>query len=263
MLELNGADWEPVWVDFFNGGTRTPEHLGLNQMGEVPVLEHGELTLSQSGVILDYLSERYRDFGPRSDEERREILRWTLWDNHKLTGSIAPLRYLMKFVPEEKSDQHVIAWLGKRAGNALKVLDRRLFTQEWLAADHITTADLSCVGYLYYDPFYSGYGGFGYDDLYGFGGGGGGGGYAVSDQSRFEENGSLRLKINPKQAQIFIDGAYVGVVDNFDGAFQKLSLQGGGHKVELKADGYQPLQFEVLISPNETSTYKGEMKRVQ
>ena len=79
------------------------------------------------------------------------MLRWTLWDNHKLTGSIAPLRYLMKFVPEEKSDQHVIAWLGKRAGNALKVLDRRLFTQEWLAADHITTADLSCVGYLYYD----------------------------------------------------------------------------------------------------------------
>jgi len=151
MLELSGADWEPVWVDFFNGGTRTPEHLGLNQMGEVPVLEHGELTLSQSGVILDYLSERYRDFGPRSDEERREILRWTLWDNHKLTGAIAPLRYLMKFVPEEKTDQHVIAWLGKRAANALKVLDRRLFIQEWVAADHITTADLSCVGYLYYD----------------------------------------------------------------------------------------------------------------
>ena len=57
----------------------------------------------------------------------------------------------MKFVPEEKSDQHVIAWLGKRAGNALKVLDRHLFTQEWVAADRITTADLSCVGYLYYD----------------------------------------------------------------------------------------------------------------
>ena len=121
------------------------------------------------------------------------------------------------------------------------------------------------LGYLYYDPFYSGYYGSGYDDLFGFGGGGGGGGggYAVSDQSRYEENGSLRLKINPKQAQIFIDGAYVGVVDNFDGAFQKLSLQGGGHKVELKADGYQPLQFEVLITPSETSTYKGEMKRVQ
>ena len=151
MLELNGAGWEPVFVDFFNGATRTPEHLELNQMGEVPVLEVGELKLSQSGVILDYLAQRYRDFAPRSEEARREVLRWTLWDNHRLTGSIAPLRYLMKFVPEDKTDQHVIAWLGKRAATALKVLDRRLFTSEWVAADHVTTADLSCVGYLYYD----------------------------------------------------------------------------------------------------------------
>ena len=43
MLELAGADWEPVWVDFFHGATRTPEYLELNEMGEVPVLEHGEL----------------------------------------------------------------------------------------------------------------------------------------------------------------------------------------------------------------------------
>jgi glutathione S-transferase len=79
------------------------------------------------------------------------VLRWTFWDNHKLTGTVAPLRYLMKFVPEEKTDQHVITWLGKRSAIALKVLDRHLFTREWVAADHITTADLSCVGYLYYD----------------------------------------------------------------------------------------------------------------
>lgn len=151
MLALAGADWEPLWVDFFNGAARTPDYLDLNPMGEVPVLEHGDLRLSQSGVILDYLSQRYRDFGPRSEAERREILRWTLWDNHKLTSYTASLRYLMKFVPEEKTDQHVISWLTARSGTALTVLDRHLFTHEWVAADHVTTADLSCVGYLYYD----------------------------------------------------------------------------------------------------------------
>ena len=57
----------------------------------------------------------------------------------------------MKFLPEDKPDQHVIAWLTARSGSALKVLDRHLFTQEWIAADHLTIADLSCVGYLYYD----------------------------------------------------------------------------------------------------------------
>ena len=112
---------------------------------------HGERRLSQSGVILDYLVARTGQFGPSSDEERREILRWTLWDNHRLTGTISSLRFMMKFLPEEKRDQNVIAWLHKRAGRALQVLDHHLFTQEWVAADQPTTADLSCVGYLYYD----------------------------------------------------------------------------------------------------------------
>jgi hypothetical protein len=111
------------------------------------------------------------------------------------------------------------------------------------------------LGYLYYDPWFGG--GYGYGDPYG----GGGGGYSVSDSYR--DSGSLRLKINPKQAQIFVDGYFVGIVDSYDGSFQKLGLDGGGHKIELKADGYETLEFEVLITPGETVTYKGEMKRIQ
>lgn len=151
MLELNGADWEPVWVDFFNGATRTPEYHELNVMGEVPVLEHGDLRLTQSGVILDYLSQRFTDFAPKSEQERREVLRWTLWDNHKLTGTVAPLRFLMQFVPEAKADPGVISWLSKRAGAALTVLDRHLCANRWVAADRVTIADLTCVGYLFFD----------------------------------------------------------------------------------------------------------------
>jgi glutathione S-transferase len=54
MLNLIGADWRPVFVDFFVGGeTRTPQYrTDVNEMGEVPVLAHGNKKLSQSGVIL-------------------------------------------------------------------------------------------------------------------------------------------------------------------------------------------------------------------
>ena len=65
MLELAGADWVPRQVDYFNGETRTSAYRAINPMGEVPVLQHGGLLLSQSGVILDYLAERYPQFGPR------------------------------------------------------------------------------------------------------------------------------------------------------------------------------------------------------
>jgi hypothetical protein len=117
------------------------------------------------------------------------------------------------------------------------------------------------LGYMFYDPFYGG--GYGWGDPYGYSGGGyggGGGGYAVSREYR--ESGSLRLKIDPKKAQVYVDGYYVGVVDSFDGAFQKLGLDSGDHKIELKADGFEALQFDVLITPGETVTYKGEMKRI-
>jgi PEGA domain len=121
------------------------------------------------------------------------------------------------------------------------------------------------LGYLYYDPFGYGSYGYGYGDPYGgygYGGGySGGGGYSVSQSYR--ENGGLRLKINPKQAQVFVDGAYVGVIDSFNGTFQKLEIESGGHKVELKANGFEPLQFDVLIPPGETVIYKGEMKKIR
>ena len=77
MLNLCGADWEPRFVDFFNGETRTPEfRANVNAMGEVPVLEHAGQKLSQSGVILHYLAEQLGKFGGDDDAERREVLRW-------------------------------------------------------------------------------------------------------------------------------------------------------------------------------------------
>ena len=121
-------------------------------MGEVPGPRAWRPQLSQSGVILDYLAQRFTDFAPKSEEERREVLRWTLWDNHKLTALHRQPALPDEVRPrgEDRPGRHRLA-RRPRSGNALKVLDRHLFTNEWIAADHITTADLSCVGYLYFD----------------------------------------------------------------------------------------------------------------
>src|SRR4051794_18946083 len=87
MLTLVGAAWKPVFVDFFKGETRSDSYrTTVNEMGEVPVLVDGEKKLAQSGVILGYLAERSGGFGGRDDDERREILRWILFDNHKFTS---------------------------------------------------------------------------------------------------------------------------------------------------------------------------------
>ncbi len=62
------------------------------------VLVHRGEKMTQSGVMLDYLAAQTGQFGPRNDGERREILRWILFDNHKFTSYYATLRYLVGLV---------------------------------------------------------------------------------------------------------------------------------------------------------------------
>lgn len=154
-LELSGLDWEPVKVDFFGGETRTPEYRqNINEMGEVPVMIDGDVKLTQSGVIQDYVSEKSEKFGGRSSSERREILRWVLWDNHKLSSNAGMTRFLMNFLPEEKRPQEVIGFMQGRLKAAYAVLNEHLEGRDWIVGDGITNADLSCCGYLYYpEPF--------------------------------------------------------------------------------------------------------------
>ena len=152
-LELVGADWKPRFVDYFNGETRTPEYRKINAMGEAPVLEHGKLRLAQSGVILDYLVERFGRFGWNDNAERREILRWLLWDNHKLTGYTATYRYLRALASRvgPAPDKTIVEEFGKRARAAWKILDTHMTGRRYVVGDRLTIADISICGYLFFD----------------------------------------------------------------------------------------------------------------
>lgn len=153
-LTLADVEWEPVFVDFFAGATRTPAFRALNPMGEVPVLVDGPTTLTQSGVILDYISSKTGRLGGRSAAERREVLRWMFWDNHKLSAQIATTRFMMNFLAPEKRPEPVIAFLQGRVRAACTVLNDHLAARPWVAGADATIADLSCCGYLYYpEPF--------------------------------------------------------------------------------------------------------------
>jgi glutathione S-transferase len=149
MLQLAGADWSPRFVDFFNGETRTPAYRAINVMGEVPVLEHAGRRLTQSGVILDYLAQRLGRFGWSDDDERREVLRWILFDNHKLTSYVATLRYLLQFA--RSGETPVTDFLRTRMKAALSVLNAHLSANEWAALGRPTVADLSMCGYLFWN----------------------------------------------------------------------------------------------------------------
>jgi len=123
------------------------------------------------------------------------------------------------------------------------------------------------LGYFYYDP----YTWYGYDPYWSGGGypyyGGGyyGGGYGGSPYGGYRnggryEFGELRLQVDPRHAEVYVDGYFAGHVDDFDGIFQSLTLEDGGHKIEIVAPGFETLEVDIRILPGRKVTYRGALK---
>ena len=150
MLNLIGADWEPVWIDFFKGGEqRTPKYRGeVNEMGEAPVLVHGKKKLTQSGVILTYLADRHGKFQPEGEDEKLEVLRWIIFDNQKVNGYLGPFRAIKNFNPAP--DLAAMEFLKGRFTNSLGIVNKRLEAAPFLLGERPTIADISLTAYLFY-----------------------------------------------------------------------------------------------------------------
>src|SRR5581483_873524 len=151
MLNLIGADWEPVWVDFFGTAPQlTPQFSEtINEMGEAPVLVHCKKKLTQSGVILTYLSNHSGKFKPQGEDEELEALRWIIFDNQKVNGFLGPFRFLKNFA-KPAGDPAVMAFLKGRIDASLAIVNKRLSGRHFLASDRPTIADVSMTAYLYY-----------------------------------------------------------------------------------------------------------------
>ena len=151
MLNLIGVKWKPVWVDFFGTSIqRTTEfRIGVNEMGEVPVLIDGQKKLSQSAVILTYLARKSGKFLPNGEDEELEALRWIVFDNQKVNGFLGPFRFL-KTLAKTPGDPAVLNFLKGRIDGNLAIVNKRLEKAPFLLGAQPTIADISMCAYLYY-----------------------------------------------------------------------------------------------------------------
>ena len=154
-LQLAEIDWTPIFVDFFNGETRSDQYRNqVNEMGEAPVLVDGDIKLTQSGVIQNYLYNKTGKHGGKDEAEKLEILRWILWDNHKLSSFAGNTRFLMTFFPKDKRPQPVIDFNLARLKSSYGILENALTDKDFLVGNNISHADMTCCAYLYYpEPF--------------------------------------------------------------------------------------------------------------
>ena len=73
--------------------------------------------------------------------------------------------------------------------------------------------------------------------------------------------GGLQLDLEPRRAQVYVDGLYVGLVDQFKGYYYHLDVPAGRHHVEIITRDYDPLIVDVTVSPDRTTTYRASLNR--
>jgi hypothetical protein len=112
--------------------------------------------------------------------------------------------------------------------------------------------------YGWYTPFLFGMPYYSSPMPYGLGGGSGGGSSTPSYAR--PAPGAMKLKVTPKDAEVYVDMKYMGRVNEFDGARQSLPMDAGTHAIEIRREGYDTVRFEVRIMPGRTVTYQGALR---
>jgi hypothetical protein len=111
-------------------------------------------------------------------------------------------------------------------------------------------------GYPYYGYGYPAYG-YSYGGYYPYGYGYGG--YAAPGYNG-TAYGGVRIEGAPRDGQVFVDGYYAGIVDDYDGTFQRLSLEDGPHEIEIRAPGLPPMTYDVNVQPGRTVTIHANVR---
>jgi len=160
LLQALGQPWKAVHMPFsdFAGGVPRSDNWRQEQnpMGELPILEVDGKKMTQSGAILMYLAAKHGAYGGTTEDEKQEVLRWILFDNHKFTSYFASWRFTKSFMPTAP-DPAVEKWLRGRIDNAFGIVERHLASREYVVGSRPTIADMSLCGYAYYPPEESGY----------------------------------------------------------------------------------------------------------
>ena len=81
--------------------------------------------------------------------------------------------------------------------------------------------------------------------------------------ARYEDTGAVRLQVTPRQAQVYVNGYFVGTVDDFDGVFQRLRLPVGGHEIAVHLEGFRTLRQTIYAQPGSTMSIRAALAPLQ
>ncbi len=145
VVDFLAIDYEWVPVDVVGGGSRTPEMLALNPVGQVPFIELADgRVLSQSNAIMRYLAAG-SNLIPEDFFDQAKMDQWLFWEQYSHETAIAVARYRVVYLGQAVADLDAV--LVEKGNAALDVMERRLSENDWFVGDGITLADIALYAY--------------------------------------------------------------------------------------------------------------------
>jgi glutathione S-transferase len=149
LLEELGVPYEVENVEFTLENLKGPSYTKIHPFGRVPALQDGELTMFESGAIVEYLLERYgngRLTPPVGSPRRGTFLQWLHFAEATALPPLSDIAQHSFFKPESERIPAVVADARNRATTILSVLERELAGKQYLLGDELSAADIM-LGY--------------------------------------------------------------------------------------------------------------------
>jgi glutathione S-transferase len=148
FAKLAGIAHEPVFVDLAAGAHKSPEFLEMNPNGQVPVLEDGDVVVSDSNAILVYLARQYApDWMPTDAVGEAAVQRWLTLAAGEIAFGSAAARLITVFGAPLDVD-----FAAATAAKAMQKLEKGLEGHDWLVGDRPTIADVAAYSYTAHAP---------------------------------------------------------------------------------------------------------------
>lgn len=146
-LDLIGAPYERVHVDYFKGEQKSPAYLAINPNASLPALVDDDLVLWESNAILQYAADKAGNSRVYSLDikKRADINRWMIWEASQWFPSayVYLVEHCVKPLFDQQPDAQVLAVQDVQFHKLAGILDARLATSKWLCGAEPTIADIA------------------------------------------------------------------------------------------------------------------------
>ncbi|KAJ9624305.1 hypothetical protein H2204_010861 [Knufia peltigerae] len=144
-LDLTGTEYHLNHVDYFKGEQKSEEYKKINPHATLPAAKDGDLTITESNAILQYIAEDHGSVYPKDAKQRCAVNRWLLWEASVWFQScyVYLVQYVVQPLLGAEPDQSAIDAEAPNWHKSAKILDDQLAKTKWLTGDDVTIADIA------------------------------------------------------------------------------------------------------------------------